>query len=180
MSSIDLISLRNQPPIWQPVPPKVKRAEVVLLVELVDQLVAAAELEPGIVLALVHRERQAGLEHEVRRACRSSSRPRSGRPRRCRSARRRRPAGPGRFRRRRRRGPGTCRPTSRRSAWRTAPTPPYSVSSDLGKLDVRRHFTSGMLCAMAGAATVDAAATPAAPTPAVLMNFLRCIDRYPP
>jgi hypothetical protein len=32
-----------------------------------------------------------------------------------------------------------------------------------------------MLCAIAGAAIVVAAATPAAPTPAVLMNFLRCI-----
>ena len=27
---------------------------------------AATELQPGVVLALVHRERQAGLEHEVR------------------------------------------------------------------------------------------------------------------
>ncbi len=43
-----------------------ERTEVVLLVEVVDQLMAAAELEPGIVLALVHGERQAGLEHEVR------------------------------------------------------------------------------------------------------------------
>ena len=41
-------------------------AEVVFLVELVDQLVAAAEIAPGVVLALVHGERQAGLEHEVR------------------------------------------------------------------------------------------------------------------
>jgi hypothetical protein len=32
-----------------------------------------------------------------------------------------------------------------------------------------------MLWAMAGAAIVVAAATPAAPTPAVLMNFLRCM-----
>jgi len=54
--------------------------------------------------------------------------------------------------------------------------PPYNVSSDLGKLDVRRHFTSGMLWAIAGAATVDTAATPAAPTPAVLINFLRFIS----
>src|SRR5262249_41557783 len=58
--------------------------------------------------------------------------------------------------------------------------PPYSVSSDLGKLDVSRHLTSGMPCAMAGAAIVDAAATPAAPTPAVLTNFLRFIFLCPP
>src|SRR5579871_987700 len=37
-----------------------------------------------------------------------------------------------------------------------------------------------MLCAIAGAATVEAAATLAAPTPAVLMNFLRCIFSSPP
>ena len=79
-----------------------------------------------------------------------------------------------------RRGSGTCCPTSRRSSLANSSDPPYSVSRDLGKLDVRRHFTSGMLCAMAGAATVEATATPAAPTPAVLINFLRCIDLYPP
>src|SRR6185295_16852997 len=45
---------------------------------------------------------------------------------------------------------------------------PYSVSSDLGQLAVRRHFTSGMDCAIAGAATAVAARPPA---PAVLMNF---------
>jgi hypothetical protein len=37
-----------------------------------------------------------------------------------------------------------------------------------------------MLWAMAGAAIVVAAATPAAPTPAVLMNFLRCMVLFPP
>ena len=66
MSSIVLISLRNQPPIWQPGAAEDEGAEVVLLVELVDQLVAAAEVQPGVVLPLVHGERQAGLEHEVR------------------------------------------------------------------------------------------------------------------
>src|SRR6185295_11170099 len=45
---------------------------------------------------------------------------------------------------------------------------PYSVSSDLGQLAVKRHFTSGIDCAIAGAATADAARPPA---PAVLMNF---------
>ncbi len=49
------------------------------------------------------------------------------------------------------------------------------VSRLLGKLDVRRHLTSGALCAMAGAAIVVAAA--AAPRPAVAMNvrlFMMC------
>jgi hypothetical protein len=54
MSSIDLISLRNE------------GTEVVVLVELLDQLVAAAMVAPGIVLTLVHGERQAGLEHKGR------------------------------------------------------------------------------------------------------------------
>src|SRR5262245_30830488 len=45
---------------------------------------------------------------------------------------------------------------------------PYSVSSDLGQLAVKRHFTSGMDCAIAGAATAVAARPPA---PAVLINF---------
>src|SRR4030095_12746484 len=45
---------------------------------------------------------------------------------------------------------------------------PYSVSSDLGQLAVKRHFTSGMDCATAGAATAVAARPPA---PAVLINF---------
>src|SRR6185295_6155267 len=41
-------------------------AELVLLVVLVDQLMPAAVIEPGVVFALVHGEGQAGLEHEVR------------------------------------------------------------------------------------------------------------------
>jgi hypothetical protein len=53
------------------------------------------------------------------------------------------------------------------------------VSSDFGKLDVKRHFTDGMLWAIAGAATLETAATPAAPTPAVFRNFLRCIASPP-
>ncbi len=44
-----LISLRNQPPIWQPVLPAGQRDDVVLLVELVEQLLAAAQHVPGVV-----------------------------------------------------------------------------------------------------------------------------------
>jgi hypothetical protein len=46
---------------------------------------------------------------------------------------------------------------------------PHSVSSDFGQLAVSRHFSSGIDCAMAGAATADAAR----PRPAVLMNCRR-------
>src|SRR5215204_6740019 len=45
------------------------------------------------------------------------------------------------------------------------------VSRLLGKLDVRRHLTSGEAWAKAGAE--PAARMPAIPAPAVLMNFLR-------
>src|SRR5215471_3277553 len=46
------------------------------------------------------------------------------------------------------------------------------VSSDFGKLDVQRHFSSGIDCAMAGMATpVAAAATPV--SPAALRNSRR-------
>jgi hypothetical protein len=50
--------------------------------------------------------------------------------------------------------------------------PPQSVSSDLGKLDVRRHLSSGIDCAMAGAASVLAAP----PMPAVVRNFRRLMS----
>jgi hypothetical protein len=40
------------------------------------------------------------------------------------------------------------------------------VSSDYGQLAVKRHLTSGIDCAMAGAATVDAAI----PAPATFKN----------
>jgi hypothetical protein len=43
---------------------------------------------------------------------------------------------------------------------------PHRVSSDFGKLEVRRHLISGMDCAIAGAATADAAR----PRPADLTN----------
>ncbi len=43
----------------------------------------------------------------------------------------------------------------------------------LGKLEARRHLTSGPPCAIAGA--TPAARMPAIPAPAVLMNFLRSI-----
>src|SRR5262249_8594710 len=48
---------------------------------------------------------------------------------------------------------------------------PYSVSSDFGQLVVKRHFTSGVDCATAGAAT----AAVAAPTPAALRKSRRFI-----
>src|ERR1700761_4645254 len=41
---------------------------------------------------------------------------------------------------------------------------PYSVSSDFGKLDVMRHLSSGIDCAIAGEATAALAAAPAAET----------------
>ncbi len=44
---------------------------------------------------------------------------------------------------------------------------PKIVSSDFGKLDAMRHFSSGADCAMAGAANVPVAATAAVPMPAV-------------
>src|SRR5215470_19541795 len=46
------------------------------------------------------------------------------------------------------------------------------VSSDLGKLEASRHFSSGAACASAGAASVPAAA---APTPAERRNLRRCM-----
>ena len=78
---------------------------------------------------------------------------RSGPSRRCRSAPRRAPAGRARSRRRRRPGSGTCCRSSRRRTWRRSRRAPYSVSSDLGKLDARRHLSSGIDWAIAGAAT---------------------------
>ncbi len=46
------------------------------------------------------------------------------------------------------------------------------VSSDFGKDDVRRHFTSGAVWAIAGAATAEAAAA----TDAVLMKVRRSMS----
>jgi hypothetical protein len=50
------------------------------------------------------------------------------------------------------------------------------TSSDFGQLVVQRHFSSGIDCAMAGAATVVDAANPA---PAVCRNSRRFMA-YPP
>ena len=48
------------------------------------------------------------------------------------------------------------------------------VSSDFGKLEVQRHFSSGIDCAMAGFGKLDAAAAIPAPAPATPPNtFLR-------
>src|SRR5712671_7785458 len=49
------------------------------------------------------------------------------------------------------------------------------VSSDFGKLDVQRHLSSGIDCAIAGFATAAAAM----PTPAARRNSRRFIG-YPP
>src|SRR5215831_10599775 len=46
------------------------------------------------------------------------------------------------------------------------------VSSDFGKLEVQRHFSSGIDCAMAGMATAEAAVA-APPRPAALRNSRR-------
>src|SRR3954468_11063007 len=54
--------------------------------------------------------------------------------------------------------------------------PPYSVSSDFGQLVGMRHFTSGIDCAMAGAATAVEAASP---TPADFRNSRRFIGVSP-
>src|SRR5262245_48591446 len=47
--------------------------------------------------------------------------------------------------------------------------PPYSVSSDFGQLAASRHLISGLDCAIAGAATADAAR----PKPAACRNSRR-------
>src|SRR6202022_2773291 len=54
--------------------------------------------------------------------------------------------------------------------------PPYSVSSDFGQLQVKRHLISGIDCAIAGPAMV---AAPAPPTPVALMKSRRFIG-FPP
>jgi hypothetical protein len=50
------------------------------------------------------------------------------------------------------------------------------VSSDFGQLAVRRHLSSGIDCAMAGAASV---AAPAAPMPVTLRKSLLFIESIP-
>src|ERR1051325_5959651 len=52
---------------------------------------------------------------------------------------------------------------------------PYSVSSDLGKLEASRHLSSGIDWAMAGAATVLATTAAPPPIPAVRKNLRRCM-----
>jgi hypothetical protein len=54
--------------------------------------------------------------------------------------------------------------------------PPNSVSSDFGQLVGMRHLISGMLCAIAGAATL---VVPAAARPATLMKSLRFMVSSP-
>src|SRR5436305_13321891 len=55
-------------------------------------------------------------------------------------------------------------------------TAPHSVSSDFGQLAAKRHLSSGVDCAMAGAARV---AAPAAPIPVTLRKSLRFIESIP-
>src|SRR5207237_3668241 len=52
-------------------------------------------------------------------------------------------------------------------------TAPHSVSSDFGQLAAKRHLSSGIDCAMAGAARV---AAPAAPIPVTLRKSLLFIE----
>src|ERR1700722_5068720 len=52
---------------------------------------------------------------------------------------------------------------------------PYSVSSDFGKLDVMRHLSSGIDCAIAG----DATAVAAAPTAETFKKSRRFIQASP-
>ena len=94
-SSTVLISLRNQPPIWQPVLPASSASAVVLLVELVQHVLAAALRPPSlgsgarwVRTAPRCRSRRSG-------PCRNSNTTRCGRSRRCRSAPHRRSARPG-------------------------------------------------------------------------------------
>ena len=126
-------------------------------------------IEPGILLAGVEAERNGAEQRPGRILADVVVRARYGPSRRCRSARRRAPAGRARSRRRRRPGSETCCRLLRRRIWRSVSQAPKSVSSDFGQLAVRRHLISGMDCAMAGAATADAAI----PAPATLRNSRR-------
>ena len=108
--------------------------------------------------------------------CRRSSKAPCGSTGPSRSARRRPRRTPGRFPRRRIPGSGTCcwSPTATRSE--IVDGPPKIVSSAFGKLDARRHLTSGAACANAGAE--PAARMPARPV--CLRNERRSIDGLPP
>src|SRR5262249_26256036 len=53
---------------------------------------------------------------------------------------------------------------------------PHRVSSDLGKLEVKRQLSAGIDWAIAGAANVAADVAPAAPTAAVRRNLRRCMS----
>ena len=107
-SSTVLISLRNQPPIWQPVLPAEQHHDVVFFVELVEHVAAAALDEPTLVEALVRAEGDRRAEGEGRILAEiivgRRMRYLDGR----RSMRRRAPATPERFRQRRRSGSGIC------------------------------------------------------------------------
>ena len=65
-SATVLISLRYQPPICAPVLPHRIARDAVALEELVVELLAAAEVPPRVVLALVEAERDRGAERERR------------------------------------------------------------------------------------------------------------------
>ena len=63
-SSIFVIGLRNQPPIWALVLPPGMTVAIVALEEFVQQLQAAALQEPRVLHAAAHAERQRRAEHE--------------------------------------------------------------------------------------------------------------------
>ncbi len=63
-SSILVIGLRNQPPIWQLVLPHGNEVDVVALEELVQHILPATMEQPRILHARVHSERHGGGEHE--------------------------------------------------------------------------------------------------------------------
>ena len=164
-SSTVLISLRNQPPIWQPVLPASSAVTVVLLVEFVQHFLAAAQRLPALVQPLVRTERDRGAEGEGRVLAEIVIR-----------------GGVAEFdgavlhridnlqaRHDFAGGEGlNLELVVGRFGDRLAisSAPPNSVSSDFGQLAVMRHLSSGIDCAIAGAATALAAM----PRPAVLMN----------
>ena len=129
--------------------------------DIVDDLLAAAEVPPGMLLAGVEAERQAGADGRGPVPCRCRNRSAYGRIRPRRSARRRAPAGRRRSRRPRRSGSGICCRSPRPCIWRTSGPCRKWCRADFGKLDVRRQRISGADWAMPGAATVAAAARPA-------------------
>ena len=177
-SSTVLISLRNQPPICAQVLPAGDGVDVVALVEIVEQLLAAALRQPRIHLARVEAERHRRCPARRSDPCRRNSRRRCGPSRPCRSARRRAPAGRARSRPRRRCGSGTCCRSSRPRSWPALGAAAQRVER-LGKARGQAPVDLGRDWAMAGAAIAAVVAVGAAPTPAVRRNLRRCMSKLP-